>query len=524
MSEYLRYKPAPGVGRVGPVDNRIIIIAASVAFVALVAGGSYYFCHDDNIYLKSLDDEDGCAVAFSILNTDSPGEPQPLKQGAVVFPNTTLIGRSGDDVEWHGIPYYDDERDCIVAECIYEGDNYIFNMEVKKAGKVADVMVSSGSVVIQFEGVERGFSLDLKMSYDRLSSLLVGDWEVESAHEGSCDSGKAEYAPVELSADMTIRKSTGLLYQLTYNGRQSYCAWNFDAAFASNFDGTGTVGYIWHAGEKLTMTYINEDGHGLDVTFRSADADHQAPAETASKVSASGVPAAGTSWDAVSAHEIEEDGETDILDRGYRFTMLRVEENMIFYRVTSAIDDLCFVAIGAPQSFWLSAAVAEKVSMNTAYFEPGVLYTSSYGDTEKGVMCSIIYGDASAVKPMDRSLVGRPFNGSQHAVRFLDDKVLDDPSTSNVSLTFACQFGNVAIAETSTDLQDANWGMAVQVSKPDGYLFMVEASATELGEEYHGFYIGKIAADLSMITLSGALIRDDGAAVVFTQDLHQSLK
>lgn len=506
------------------MDNRIIVLVASFAFVALVAGGCYYFCHDDNIYLKSLDDEDGCATVFSILNTDKPAEAGPMKEGAVVYSKTTMIGSSSDKVEWHGDSYYDAERKCIVSECLYEGDNYIFNMVIKKADKVADVHVSEGSIIIELEGVERGFSLTLSMSYDRLSNQLIGDWEVASAYEGWYIGDEIMYEPADIDVNLKIRKSTGLLYMLTYGNKQSYCSWNFGTAFVGNYDGTGAMGYIRPDGDGLVMTSIESIGYGLAIRFKSTDPEHRAPVETASDAAADPIPAAGTSWDAVKAYEIEDDTETDIMDRGYRFTMLRAEGDIIFYRVTSAIDDLHFVAIRAAQGFWLSAALAEKIFMNTAYFEEGVLYTSSYGEKEEGVLCSIIYGDGADIKPMDRSMVGKPYVGSQHAVQFMDGEILEGPATDDVSLTFIHQYGNVAMASTDVGLQDAEWGMAIQISKPDGYVFMVEASAKELGEEYHGFYIGMITADLGSISLSGTLLREDGASVAFTQDLHPSLK
>lgn len=524
MSEYPRYRPAPGVGRVGPVDNRIIIIAASVAFVALVAGGSYYFCHDDNIYLKSLDDKDGCASAFSIINTDKPGVAEPMKQGAVVFTNTTMVSHSTDELQWQGSPYYDDQRECIVSECLFEGEGYVFNMDLKKAGKVADLYVSGGSMVIRLEGVERGFSLDLTMSSDKLSDALVGDWKVGSAHEGWFTNGDIEYGPSETNVNLSIRKATGLLYRLTYNGDVSYCAWNFGTAYASNYDRSGATGYIRPDGQDLVMTSVMDGGIGSVIRFESTDRDHQAPSGPVPDAAAGEVPAAGTSWDAVKAYEIEGVTETDILDRGYNFTMLRVEGDLIFYRVASSIDDFHFVAVRAAQGFWLSAADEETDFKSMAYFEPGVLYASYYEGGSKGALYSIIFGDAEAVKPMDRSLVGKPYNGSQHSVEFMDGKVLDGPGTSDVSLSFIRQYGNVAMAETEAGLVDAKWSVAIQVSKPEGYLFMVEASAERFGEEFHGYYIGLIAADLSKISLSGALVRDDGDAAAFTQELYPSLK
>ena len=508
------------------MDNRIIILVASVAFVALVAGGCYYFCHDDNIYLKSLDDEDGCAVAFTILDTDRPGDPQPMKEGAVVYKNTTIVGSTMDKVKWHGEPYYDDERSCVVAECLYEQDNYVFNMVIKKAERVAQVFISDAAIVIEVEGVERGFSLAMSMSYDRLSNLLIGDWEVESSYEGWYVDDEVMYMPAEITAHMKIRKSTGLLYMVTYNNLQSYCAWNFGTAFFGNIDGTGSMGYIRPDGDDLVMTGIESVGFGLVIRFKNMDHEHQAPVETASDAAASDVPAAGTSWDAVKAYEIDDDTETDIMDRGYKFTMLRVEADMIFYKVKSQVDDLRFVAVRAPQGFWLSAALAEKVVTSTAYFDPDadVLYTSSYGEKGEWALCSIIYGNAAEVMPMDRYMLGKPYVGSQHAVQSMGGEILEGPATDDVSLTFIRQFGNVAMAETDVGLQDAKWGMAIQVAKPEGYVFMIEANANELGEDYRGLYIGMISADLSHMSLSGALLRDDGAAVVFTQDLHPSLK
>lgn len=510
------------------MDKKIAIIAVVAVAIVAVAACVLVFGKSSNPTFEQVEIDEELQGKFYVVNGDGT-ESAVLEKGAKTYKETKIVSKG---VIWMTDSILvDHESATVTATMVLLGGNH--NVEVS-FGHVDDLdaFFVNDNLEIPLEGIKKGVSV--RIDFDPpmpIERMFAGTWKLVEANAGYYDEeGNPQYRALDLAGKAVIEAIDDAFCTLTFNNHTSTCVFDGNHLLTTDIGGFSSTAVVSALGDVMYIGHV-QPGYGGNVLKFERENGPVPPNSDVPKDAEPYIPDEGTVMEAFIADKYTLGNAKDYLDRGYKLTVLKVEDGMLFYKVEFTVDDVLntfhFVAVRVMAETFL--AICEEPSeddgvfVDMLNFTDGVAYTNSYvNDGFLPSIWNVVYGDEDKAYTLETDMTDWTYAGYERNIIHDGGIVPLEPTTVFVSLQVMDQNNNLIEVETRTlDETPALWGALVLPDR-DGYYMTVESFALYGGEMFSGFYLCSMDEAMGKMNVIGCLDGDEGSFAVFKQELYHT--
>ncbi|MBE6514075.1 MAG: hypothetical protein E7Z69_03125 [Thermoplasmata archaeon] len=511
------------------MDKKIAIIAVVAVAIVAVAACVLVFGKSSNPTFAQVEIDEELQGKFYVVNGDG-SESAVLEKGVKTYKDTKIVS---EGVIWmEGSIVVDHDAATVTATMVLLGGNH--DVEIS-FGHVDDLDASfvAGDLEIPLEGIEKGVSVGIDFDPPMpIEKMFAGTWNLVEANSGYYDDeGNPQYRAIDLAGKAVIKAIDDAFCTLTFNDHVSTCVFDGNHLLTTDVGGFSSTAVASALGDVMYIGHVMPGYGGTVLKFEREEGPAPLASDKAGDIPEPYIPDEGTVMDAFIAEKYTIGRPTDYMDRGYRLTVQKVEDGMLFYTVEFTVDDVLnmfhFVAVRVMAETFL--AICEEPSeggkafVDMLNFTDGVAYTNSYvNDGFLPSIWNVVYGDEDKAFTLETYMTEWTYVGSERNIIHDGGIVPLEPTTVSVSLQVMDQNNNLIEVDSRTqDETPALWG-ALVLPDPTGYYMTVESFSLYGKEMFTGFYLCSMDEAMENLVVFGCLDGDEGSFAVFKQELYHT--
>jgi len=514
------------------MDKKIVIIAivAVIAVVAVAACVLLLPGKSSDPTFEQVEIDEGLQGKFYVANADD-SESVVLEKGAKTYKNTKIVS---EGIVWMtDTIIIDHDKTTVTATMVLFGGNH--DVEIT-FGNIDDLDASfvGGDLEIPLEGIKKGISVKIEVEpLMPIEKMFAGTWNLVEANSGYYDDeGNPQYRAIDLAGKAEIKVIDDSFCTLTFNDHTSTCVFDGNHLLTTDVGGFSSTAVVSALGDDMYIGHVMPEYGGTVLKFQRQEGPVPSNSEGSGDIPEPYIPDEGTVFEAFVADKYVLGNATDYMDRGYKLTVLKVEDGMLFYKVDFTMDDTpCtfhFVAVRVMAETFL--AICEEPGeggqtfVDILNFTDGVVYTNSYViDLILPSSWNIVYGDKDKAFNLETDMTDWTYDGQERNIVYNGGIIPIEPTSVLVSLQVMDQNNNLIEVRTKTlDDTPALWS-ALVLPDPTGYYMTVESFASYDDELFSGFYLCSMDEDMEKMVVFGCLDGKDGSFAVFKQELFHTL-
>jgi len=511
------------------MDKKIAIIAVVAVAIVAVAACVLVFGKSSNPTFAEVEIDEELQGKFYVVNGDG-SESAVLEKGAKTYKDTKIVSKG---VIWmEDSIVVDHDTATVTATMVLLGGNH--DVEIS-FGHVDDLNASfvTGNLEIPLEGIGKGVSVRIDVDPPMpIEKMFAGTWNLVEANSGYYDDeGNPQYKPIDLAGKAVIEAIDDAFCTLTFNEHVSTCVFDGNHLLTTDVGGISSTAVASALGDEMYIGHVMPGYGGIVLKFVRESGPVTAGSDKLSDIPEPYIPDEGTVMEAFIAEKYTIGNPTDYMDRGYKLTVEKVEDGMLFYTVEFTVDDVLntfhFVAVRAMAETFLAMCeeLSEdgKVFVDMLNFTDGVAYTNSYvNDGFLPSIWNVVYGDEDKAFTLETDMTEWTYDGIERNIVHAGGIVPLEPTTVSMSLLVMDQNNNLIEVESRTqDDTPALWGALVLPDRM-GYYMTVESFALYDEEMFNGFYLCSMDEAMENLVVVGCLDGDEGSFAVFKQELYHT--
>ena len=513
------------------MDKKIAIIAVVAVAIVAIAACVLLLGKSSDPTFDEVEIDEELQGKFFVVNGDDETVSAVLEKGAKTYKDTKIVS---EGVIWDADTLVIDHNALTVtATMVLLGGNHNVEISLADVGDLEAVFVL-GDLEISLDGIKKGVSV--RIDFDApmpIEKMFAGTWNLVSATAGYYDEeGNPQYKDIDLAGKAVIEAFDDDFCTLEFQDHTSTCVFDGTHLITTDVGGFSSTAIISAYNGEMYIGFVLPGYGATALEFeRESGPEYYSP-EVRGSGSEPYIPAEGTVMEAFIAEKHVDEETTDYLDRDYKFTLLRDEASILFYKVEYTVDGVTntfhFVAARMLAESYIAICEEPGESGDTfvdmVNFTDGVVYTNSYIiDKLRPTMWHVVYGDEDKAYDLEVDMLNWTYGGYEEAIVYNGGIVPIVPESTLVALQVVGQENNLIEIESETMTgTPGTWSAVVLPYFKGGYRMTVESFALYDDELFTGFYLCFMDPDMSEMVVYGCLDGEDGSFAVFKQELYHT--